>query len=193
MRRTTPGLVGLAVSGKKENLLIAASELLYAIYSVPVVCSDIYFGLGPPRARVSFLRLTISVSNQLCFVLSSGSRCRFQRRGCCLPVLGEAGLERMATIRGRLSVGCNMQILLFSTTALAHVLILLLLSPAIERAQARPSNLVDPCINISAQAAAMPSPPVPRYSNLFLAAAENSVESVCLLLQKGADINARNT
>jgi hypothetical protein len=112
-----------------------------------------------------------------------------QRRGF---LLGAEGFKRKAKIMGRLNVGCKMQILLFSTSALVRVLILLLLSPAIVHAQARPSNLVDPCINISAQSAALPSPPVPRYSNLFSAAAENSVESVCLLLEKGADINARN-
>jgi hypothetical protein len=107
-------------------------------------------------------------------------------------MLRAAGFKRKAKITASLNIGCKMKIILFFTTTLVNALILLLLSPSIVHALARPTNLVDPCINISAEAAAMPSPPVPRYSNLFSAAAENSVESVCLLLEKGADINARN-
>jgi hypothetical protein len=68
----------------------------------------------------------------------------------------------------------------------------LLSSPIFVRATA--TTLTGPCINISAkaEAAAHTSSAIPRYPNLFAAAAENSAESVCLLLRQGADINARN-
>ena len=80
-------------------------------------------------------------------------------------------------------------------SALSYLVASLVLSqilslPIFVRASA--TNLTGPCINISIKAEAHTSPVIPRYSNLFVAAAENSVESVCLLLQKGADINARN-
>ena len=80
--------------------------------------------------------------------------------------------------------------LLFSAGAALFVLGLLLFSPI--PVPALPAPLAGPCIDIAAKAAALPTANIPRYSSLFLAAAENCVESVCLLLQKGADINARN-
>jgi hypothetical protein len=83
----------------------------------------------------------------------------------------------------------NMQ-LLFSAAAALFVLGLLLFSPI--PVPALPAPLAGPCIDIAAKAAALSTAAIPQYSSLFLAAAENCVESVCLLLQKGADINARN-
>jgi ankyrin repeat protein len=78
----------------------------------------------------------------------------------------------------------DMQLLFSSATAL-FVLGLLLFSPI--PVPALPAPLTGPCTDIAAKAA-----DIPRYSSLFQAAAENCVESVCQLLQKGADINARN-
>jgi hypothetical protein len=80
----------------------------------------------------------------------------------------------------------------FLLSSLASFLVLsqLMSSPIFVRASV--TNLTGPCINISAKVEAHTSTVTPRYSNLFVAAVENCVESICLLLQKGADINARN-
>lgn len=99
------------------------------------------------------------------------------------------GIQEAAFLTIILIGCCEMRSIIPSVAALLF-LGQLLSSPIFVRATA--ANLIGPCINISAKAEAHTSPALPRYSNLFAAAAENHVESVCLLLQKGADINARN-
>jgi hypothetical protein len=55
-----------------------------------------------------------------------------------------------------------------------------------------PVNLTGACVAIASKTSTMSVPAVPRYTSLHLAAAENCIESACILLTQGADINARN-
>jgi ankyrin repeat protein len=82
--------------------------------------------------------------------------------------------------------------MLLSSSAAIIFLVVCLIRVESTAASALPIQLTGDCVKFILKTSDLSPPPKPKHASLLHAASDNSIESVCLLLQQGADINGRN-